>query len=225
MAIRSPTPDRRPGTILLADANPVALKVMATVLVEAGFQVVGKSTGAACIRAARRHRPDLVVMDMDFTDLDGLAVCRAVKSDSASSGIPVVCITASTQEAALQEAFEAGAADFIRKPVFHLELLLRVKSVLARSRESTLKGVLEMAGAVCHELNQPLQTITGYCDLVLLGNQIEGDSRKKVAQIRDEIDRMGRLTRQLMGITRYRTRKYSGGVQIIDIEKASEQGE
>jgi PAS domain S-box-containing protein len=90
-----------------------------------------------------------------------------------------------------------------------------------RKREK-LQGVLEMAGAVCHELNQPMQEAMFTCS-DLLGNEslTLAQLHEKVLGIRGQLNRMANMTRRLMHITRYETIDYINGEKIIDIEKSS----
>ncbi|NOX34120.1 MAG: GAF domain-containing protein [Deltaproteobacteria bacterium] len=76
-----------------------------------------------------------------------------------------------------------------------------------------LQGVLEMAGAVCHEINQPLQAILGYSELLLMGS----DSDNNIKSIKFQATRLGRITRKLSNITHYRTVDYPGNTKIVDI--------
>ena len=89
-----------------------------------------------------------------------------------------------------------------------------------------LQGVLEMAGAVCHEINQPLQAIIGYSELLLMNTE---DDRAKdtesLATIQSQAARIGEITKKLSGITRYRTVDYSGTTRIVDIWNAGRQPE
>ncbi|MCE5334515.1 MAG: hypothetical protein LLG06_07970 [Desulfobacteraceae bacterium] len=85
-----------------------------------------------------------------------------------------------------------------------------------------LQGVLEMAGAVCHELNQPLHVVSGYSEMLLdeidAGNPLADTLRI----IKTEIDRIGILTHRIMHITAYKTKSYLGGRNtIVDIEQSS----
>ena len=87
-----------------------------------------------------------------------------------------------------------------------------------------LQGVLEMAGAVCHEINQPLQAILGYSELLLMGSgpdSIEDNNRKTINSIKSQATRLGKITRKLSNITRYRTVDYPGNTKIVDIWGAS----
>lgn len=88
---------------------------------------------------------------------------------------------------------------------------------LAREK---LQGVLEMAGAVCHELNQPLQVVSGYGELIEMELQRDHPLRELLDKLREQVGKMAGITRQLMRITRYETKDYLGG-KIIDIDGAS----
>jgi K+-sensing histidine kinase KdpD len=91
----------------------------------------------------------------------------------------------------------------------------------ARLQRERLEGVLEMAGAACHELNQPLQILLGYSHL-LLDNLPEGSPLAgEIEKIKKSVDQLGNITRKIMHITRYETKDYVGGSKIIDIDKAS----
>ena len=87
--------------------------------------------------------------------------------------------------------------------------------------DEKLKGVLEMAGAVCHELNQPMQAGLGYSELLLMDAPREKALYSTVKKIRKQINRMSKITAKLMQITRYESKDYIAGTRIIDIDKAS----
>ncbi len=92
-----------------------------------------------------------------------------------------------------------------------------------RRKREKLQGVLEMAGAVCHELNQPLMTISGYCELILSNMSEEDPHYSLITTIKDQSDRIGKLTYRIGRITKYRTKDYVSDGKIIDIEEASSQ--
>ena len=90
-----------------------------------------------------------------------------------------------------------------------------------RIQKEKLEGVLETAGAVCHEFNQPLQAVSGYTELLAM--QLDGhDARPYIDKITIQIDRMRDITDKLQGVTRYETKDYAGNTKIIDIDKASD---
>ena len=90
-----------------------------------------------------------------------------------------------------------------------------------RLKRERLQVTLEMAGAVCHELNQPLQAASGYCETMLLNLEENDPAYKKINKILELVEKMGTITKKLMKITKYETKDYVSGVKIIDIEKAA----
>ncbi len=83
-----------------------------------------------------------------------------------------------------------------------------------------LQGVLEMAGAVCHEINQPLQAILGYSELLLLSRAPDNLEENNINSIKSQATRLGKITRKLSNITHYRTVDYPGNTKIVDIWNA-----
>ncbi len=90
-----------------------------------------------------------------------------------------------------------------------------------RLKRDRLEGVIEMAGAACHELNQPLQTLVGYSHLLSKNLPEDSPLFSKIEEIRKLIDELGKITHKIMRITRYETKEYIDGSKIIDIDKAS----
>ena len=83
---------------------------------------------------ARALRPDLILLDVDMPDLSGFAVCRALKSDPATSGIPVIFLTGTTETVAKVQGFDLGAIDYVTKPFDPAELRARVRAALRTKR-------------------------------------------------------------------------------------------
>lgn len=89
------------------------------------------------------------------------------------------------------------------------------------TRREKLRGALEMAGAACHEFNQPMQVISGYAELLLRDRGETGPGSDELKRIKAASDRMIAISRKIQQITRYETREYVGGTTIIDIDKSS----
>jgi len=89
-----------------------------------------------------------------------------------------------------------------------------------RIEKEKFQGVVEMAGAICHELNQPLQVVSGYSELAMMDIKDDKPLYDKISRIKDQALRMGGITQKLLGITKYATKDYLEG-KIIDIEKAT----
>jgi PAS domain S-box-containing protein len=93
-----------------------------------------------------------------------------------------------------------------------------------RAQKEKLEGVLEIAGAVCHEFNQPLQAISGYTELLAM--KLEGhEAQSYINHLTVQIERMRDITDKLQGVTRYATKDYASNTKIIDINKASEKAQ
>ncbi len=91
-----------------------------------------------------------------------------------------------------------------------------------RLQKEKLQAAFEMTGATCHELNQPLQAIMGYAELLVTGiSEKDGPPQKLLQEIREQATRMARVTRKLNNITRYRTRDYLDDVKTMDLDEAS----
>ena len=91
-----------------------------------------------------------------------------------------------------------------------------------RLKKEKLQGVLEMAGAACHELNQPLQIVSGYHELLISDIPDDHPLIENLNIISDQIEKMARITKKIMKITKYRTKPYIRGSMIIDIDKSSD---
>jgi PAS domain S-box-containing protein len=102
-----------------------------------------------------------------------------------------------------------------------LDLTEKNRAARDRYQKEKLQGVLETAGAVCHEMNQPLQAIMGYTEIALSNISSENPTFLNLTRISEQIDRMVEITRKLQSITRYETMDYDGKTKIIDIHKAS----
>jgi PAS domain S-box-containing protein len=101
------------------------------------------------------------------------------------------------------------------------DLTEKNRALRNKSQKEKLQGVLETAGAVCHELNQPLQIVSGYLEMAMLKEHANPDLAPLLSMLHTQLDRMKAITGQLQNITRYETKPYSGNTNIIDIRKAS----
>ncbi|MGD9209845.1 MAG: PAS domain S-box protein [Desulfobacteraceae bacterium] len=102
-----------------------------------------------------------------------------------------------------------------------MDLTERNRAAKDRMQKEKLKGVLETAGAVCHEFNQPLQALMGYLELAMELSAEKNSNSEWVGKILVQVERMAQITDKLQGITRYETMMYTDQTKIIDIHKSS----
>jgi two-component system alkaline phosphatase synthesis response regulator PhoP len=119
------------GLILVVDDEPKIVKQARDYLERGGFQVITAADGNMALSAARRERPDLIVLDLNLPEIDGLDVCRALRRES---DVPIIMLTARVDEADRLIGLELGADDYITKPFSPRELVARVRAVLRRVR-------------------------------------------------------------------------------------------
>lgn len=124
-----------PGRILIADDVATNRIVMKVKLSQACYDVLQAAGGQRALELARAERPDLILLDLAMPDMDGVTVCRQLRADPVTAGIPVIMVTAQCDSAAKMRALKAGADDFLSKPLDDVILLARVRSLL-RARET-----------------------------------------------------------------------------------------
>lgn len=120
-----------PQTILVADDNPVIVRLLEELLLCAGYRVHKVSNGEEALAAIAAAKPDLVLLDVDMPGKSGFAICRSIKQDSHTADIPVLFVTSRADRADIIEGFAAGGQDYIIKPFTRAELLARVQTHLA----------------------------------------------------------------------------------------------
>ncbi|MBI5198040.1 MAG: response regulator, partial [Nitrospirae bacterium] len=121
-----------PKKILVIEDEIDIRNLIAYTLGKAGYTVFQATTGPTGLQTARAHPPDLVVLDLMIPDLDGLEVCKQIRSDGKLRGIPVLMLTAKGEETDRILGLELGADDYMTKPFSTKELTARIKALLRR---------------------------------------------------------------------------------------------
>jgi two-component system, OmpR family, alkaline phosphatase synthesis response regulator PhoP len=119
-------------SILVVEDEEDILELVSYNLIREGYGVVGVQTGEEALTAVNRELPDLMVLDLMLPGLDGLEVCRRVKSDQNSQSVPIIMLTAKSEESDIVAGLELGADDYIAKPFSPKVFLARVRTVLRR---------------------------------------------------------------------------------------------
>jgi two-component system phosphate regulon response regulator PhoB len=126
--------------ILIVEDEPDLRQVLEYNLLQAGYEVSAAARGEEGLRIALERPPELVLLDLMLPDLPGTDVCRALKEDARTRGVPIVMLTAKGEEIDRVVGFELGADDYVTKPFSVRELLLRIAAILRRSKEKLVEA-------------------------------------------------------------------------------------
>ena len=125
------------GTILVVEDNPDILELLAYNLEAQDYHVIRAMTGENALVQAVRTNPDLIILDVMLPRINGLDVCRKLKQQEATRAIPIILLTAKSEDTDIISGLELGADDYITKPFSTKVLVARVRAVLRRSSEET----------------------------------------------------------------------------------------
>lgn len=132
------------GTILIVDDEESIRELLKFNLQKEGYTVKEADSGTTALALARTEKPDLIVLDLMLPEMDGLTVCRTLKSQQDTTAIPIIMLTAKNEEVDKIIGLEMGADDYLTKPFSPRELVARIKAVLRRSQKETA-GTGELA--------------------------------------------------------------------------------
>ena len=163
-----------PPRILVVDDNEANRDIIATRLETHGYQTLQAADGEQALAAVKQHRPDLVLLDVMMPNLDGIETCRRLKGDATLPFLPIILVTAKVDSKDIVAGLDAGADEYLTKPIDQAALVARVRSVL---RVKALHDQVQAQAA----------------DLAIWNRTLEHRVAEQVA----EIERIGRLKRFL----------------------------
>jgi len=130
--------------VLIVDDDPDVQRLVSYNLSQAGFQVTAAASGRTALENVQKHPPDLIILDVMLPDIDGVEVCRFLRQRDRSRRIPIIMLTARTEEIDRVVGFEVGADDYVMKPFSPRELVLRVKSIFRRVAGEDRSEILQV---------------------------------------------------------------------------------
>lgn len=131
------------GKILIVDDEPDIVELVKINLEKNGFDVISSYTGREIFDLFKKFSIDLVILDLMLPDIDGLEICKILKSENETKNIPIIMLTAKDTEIDKVLGLELGADDYITKPFSPRELVARVRAVLRRTRKSSDESILK----------------------------------------------------------------------------------
>jgi two-component system sensor histidine kinase/response regulator len=198
------------ATILIVDDEPVNRELLLAFLDQRGHTLIEAQTGHEALAQAKAHPPDLVLLDVMLPDIDGFEVTRRLRAQWTTEYLPIVLVTALQDRANLVRGLEAGADEFLRKPVDGRELMVRVGNLLRlRQREVELmqRNVQQMelqrfkdelSTMVVHDLRNPLAAVVANLGfLESEGSELDAYLREAIEDAAVASQRVLRLVQNL----------------------------
>ena len=129
-------------SVLIVEDEPAQREVLAYNLEAEGFRVAQAENGEEALLLVAEDRPDLIVLDWMLPNVSGIEVCRRLKSRSETRGVPIIMLSARSEEVDRVRGLETGADDYVIKPYSVVELMARVRTQLRRTRPATVGETL-----------------------------------------------------------------------------------
>jgi len=217
--------------ILIAEDEHISRHILSAILKKYGHEPVPAEDGIQAWEIMQADdAPQIAIIDWEMPGLNGLDLCTRVRGQDRKRNLYLILLTARKDVGDIVKGLESGADDYITKPYNTAELHARINAgcrmVELQNRvaeQEKLRGVLEMAGAICHEVNQPLQVVSGYSEILLMDISQDDPNYKSLKIIKEQIERVGNLTHKIMRISSYKTKPYLKS-NIIDIDQATVNG-
>ncbi|ELS32932.1 MULTISPECIES: hybrid sensor histidine kinase/response regulator [Pseudanabaena] len=207
-------------SILVVDDEPNNFDVLEAFLSDRTYHLYYAASGKNAISCLEKFQPDLILLDVMMPEMDGIEVCKRIKAIPQWKVVPIIMVTALSAKSDLADCLNAGADDFISKPINSLELRARVNSMLRIKRqyddiqtlsviqentinilESTLNELRgNLASRLSHEINTPLNGIIGTIDLLKedLENMDITEIREMLGWADESAHRLENLTKKFL---------------------------
>jgi two-component system, OmpR family, alkaline phosphatase synthesis response regulator PhoP len=193
--------------ILVVEDDPDIANLIRHYLEKSGHTVQNLTTGAGVLTRLRADPADLVILDLMLPEIDGLAICQAMRNDPAMARIPVIMVTARGDEADRVAGFELGADDYVTKPFSPKELSARVTALLRRSTGSPGGGVLRY-GSI---------TIDADRHAVTIDDEEVRLTAKEFLLLQYLVQHRGRVLSRDLLLTDVWGYQYTGGTRTVDV--------
>jgi two-component system, sensor histidine kinase and response regulator len=190
-------------TVLIVDDEPIACNMMEGFLFKDGYTMISVASGAETLTQVETQAPDIILLDIMMPEMDGLEVCRQLKGDKRWQHIPIILVTALGGVEDLARGLDAGADEFLHKPIDALELRARVRSLLRiKAQYDELETMLrlreELTHMIVHDIRTPLTAILGFTELLLTRRSLIPVDTKDVYAIQMQTYRLNSFLNDML---------------------------
>jgi two-component system, sensor histidine kinase and response regulator len=156
---------QEPGTVLIVDDDQIMRHILRHLLESNGHLVEEAADGLNIMELVSHTRPDLILLDAMIPGMDGFEICRLLQTLPTNERVPVLIITALEEEEYVDRAFEAGAVDYVNKPINFAVLKQRVRRLIDMRRLEQMRD--ELTQMIVHDMKNPIATIRGFSEILL----------------------------------------------------------
>ncbi|HBC41540.1 MAG TPA: hybrid sensor histidine kinase/response regulator [Pseudanabaena sp.] len=237
------------SSILIVDDTLYNIQLLSLMLIRHGYVVEQATNGQAALEKAVQILPDIILLDIRMPDIDGYEVCKILKANPTTQGIPIIFISSIEEPSEKVEAFSVGGVDYISKPFQLIEVLARIEthlrlcslqkklqeqneqlqlsaSVLARSlmQERELSEMkTNFISVVSHEFRTPLTTIQSAAELLEHYEWTKEEQTEQLHQIQSEVKHMTELMEDVLFLSRTNANKAKLNITEFDLLKFCKQ--
>lgn len=217
--------------VLVADDSELTRRVLEVAVESRGHELLSAVDGSAAWAAFEVAHPPMVILDWQMPELDGLEVCRRIRSSPRARETFILMVTGRSEGDDVGSALDAGADDYLFKPFTPSLIVARLaiaerrialnaarwaaEEALANAR--WMAGVGQTALAIQHEVNNPLAALLGNVQLMLMDDSLERDVRTLAEETLEQARRVAAVVKRLSALEQPRTVEYLTGAPMIDL--------
>lgn len=218
---------------LIADDSALIRRLIEHAVLDRGHETLAVDDGAAAWTAFEREHPSLVILDWQMPELDGLEVCRRIRTSPYARDTFVLVVTGRIEGDDVVDALDAGADDYLFKPFTPSSITARLAIAERRiaandarwAAEEALANAQWMAGigqtalAIQHEVNNPLAALLGDVQLMLMDENLSSDVRKLGEDMLVQSRRVANVVKRLSSLETPKTVEYLTGATMLDLSE------
>jgi two-component system sensor histidine kinase/response regulator len=225
------------GTILVVDDEEINRDILRALIESHGYTVIEAVNGEEALRRIAEASPDVILLDIMMPIMDGFETCRKLKSDPVTAPIPVLLVTSLTDRSDRLKGIEAGANDFLNKPIDAEDVLLRVRNALFAKRlydeiQENYRKLKELEGLkdnlilmIVHDLRQPITALSLSMQLLMMqdDNALLGDKKEIIEQAFSATNTLIEMVSSLLDVNKLEDGKMKLNMSSCDLKDLTEE--
>ncbi len=211
------------SNILIVDDEPVGRKTLKAHLAGQDYNLVFVGNGTEALAQMTEFSPDVILLDVMMPGVDGFELCQRLKTDEHWRHIPIILVTALNSKHDVARGLDAGADEFLSKPVTGLELRARIRSMLRIKKQydelaATLQLREDLVNMIVHDMRNPLTVILGFSGLLKAGT-ITSDNVEDLAKLHQQALRLNSFVNDILMLAKMEQGKLILNRSVVNIKQ------